>query len=562
MGYAWIGLLILLLGFSARSAYRRTLPTEEFPHSCDPFGYLIMAKDIRRSAADLKLPNFGIQSMQTRLLIDLMQSKELPPREWNNVVAPHAHHYFPKADRVGVQYPPGTAMALSIFPEGRAVYGLNLVVVSFIAVTALAALLFALVTRSYASAGLIFLAAFVAFEILGRLGSLSFSINVVMVPMLLSCLLSIVALWLRNVRNMPRLAMAAAFGVGICLGFAILVRVVSVFSVPAFLILLWPRQWRRGFTGLPAVMCLAVLLSGFVPLFISQKMTGGSWYESTYAPSVQPNLPTREILRNNFHYYFGNEYQSQDNWSLLYVALGFVGWAAYLFLVTGSLKANKFDLGVPQLALAAAVAWLLPTAFFLTQSLVGLHYLMAQTFTLLMLIAMGTLAVEALSQKHFPRDSTRKLLLASAAFMLAALPAAACFKRMRQDPTMPPVQLKAVAHTPVVLPAELQDDRAWIWADLLTGTLWYYDQKPAFRIRFGNPSVREMVYRYVQTRGDRQYIILDSEFIDEMMKEITKMGGTFEPRGYVDGQPYFLIHWPQDGPHQVTSSNQSPTTTG
>src|SRR6478672_8219893 len=102
IGYVWTCALILLIVFSARTAYRQTLPTEEYPHSCDPFGYLIMAKDIRRSATTLKLPTFGIQSMQTRLLIDLMQSENLPRTEWNNVVAPHAHHYFPKADRVGV----------------------------------------------------------------------------------------------------------------------------------------------------------------------------------------------------------------------------------------------------------------------------------------------------------------------------------------------------------------------------------------------------------------------------------------------------------------------------
>src|SRR5712692_9874691 len=151
VGYLWIGLLVFVVILSTRTAYRQTLSTEEYPHSCDPFGYLIMAKDIRRSVATLKLPTFGIESMQTRSLIDLMQSKNLPRSSWNNLVAPHAHHYFPKADRVGVQYPPGTAMALAMFPESHAVFGLNLVVVTLLAVTAILALVLALVTRAYAS---------------------------------------------------------------------------------------------------------------------------------------------------------------------------------------------------------------------------------------------------------------------------------------------------------------------------------------------------------------------------------------------------------------------------
>src|SRR6266849_4210812 len=100
---------------------------------------------------------------------------------------------------------------------------------------------------------------------------------------------------------MNRLAFAAAIGVGMCLGFAILVRVVSVFFVPGFLVLLWPRQWRRAITGFPAAVCLAVLLSGFVPLFVHQQLTGGSWNESTYSPSVPSPARSTDNLRMTVH---------------------------------------------------------------------------------------------------------------------------------------------------------------------------------------------------------------------------------------------------------------------
>src|SRR5258705_10469452 len=107
-GYLWISFLVFVVLISARTAYRQTLRTEEYPHSCDPFGYLEMAKEIRESAPRFEFPTFKVESSQTRSLINLMQSKNLQTSVWNNLVAPHAYHYFPKAGHVGVQYPPGT----------------------------------------------------------------------------------------------------------------------------------------------------------------------------------------------------------------------------------------------------------------------------------------------------------------------------------------------------------------------------------------------------------------------------------------------------------------------
>jgi hypothetical protein len=95
-----------------------------------------------------------------------------------------------------------------------------------------------------------------------------------------------------------------------------------------------------------------------------------------------------------------------------------------------------------------------------------------------------------------------------------------------------------------VLPSELVDDKAWIWADLLTGSLWYYANKPAFKIQFTNQQTRAMIFRFVHERADRQYLLQDSEQMKVYMQEITNLGGRLEPRGKVDGQPYYLVVWP------------------
>src|SRR2546430_17187483 len=84
-----------------------------------------MARQVRQAVANLDLPQFHLESSQTRLLIDLMQSRKVPLGLWEEMVAPHAHHYFPQAGGVGVEYPPGTGFMLGVFPEGQAVDCLN-----------------------------------------------------------------------------------------------------------------------------------------------------------------------------------------------------------------------------------------------------------------------------------------------------------------------------------------------------------------------------------------------------------------------------------------------------
>jgi hypothetical protein len=175
--------------------------------------------------------------------------------------------------------------------------------------------------------------------------------------------------------------------------------------------------------------------------------------------------------------------------------------------------------------------------------------MMAQNFGVLTLVGFGTLAIESSAvHRKFSGLHSKRLVVSYIALILTFLPPVECFTRSLKQRVMTPTPSGPVTHQPVVLPPDLADAHAWIWADLLTGTLWYYDRKAAFRVRFSNPEIRAMVYRYVQARGEPQYIIRDSEFIDEMMAEITRMGGTFEPRGRVDGQPYYLVHWPEEGP--------------
>jgi len=539
--YVWLAINLGVILLSAQSAYRKSLNTEEFAYACDSFGYLRMAEEIRESVRARKLPEFRLESNQTRLLIEFMKSKNVPVPKWEEMVAPHAHHYFPVSDHVGVQYPPGTGLTLAAFPEGTAVYRLNQFTIVLFVFVALAAIAFAAWKRAWISVGLVALAMYVVFDILGRIGALSFSINASMAPLLITSLLVLLAAKLQTKHY--RLAWSAALVAGLLLGFCTMIRLPAVLLTPALVVLLWPRTWRIRFSSLPVVFCAAIIVIGLVPIMINQQHVAGAWYLSTYA-SVDAAAPTLAGVRDNLPYFFSFDGPAaQDNWALIVALIGFAGFA----LVQRRDERTDRLLTWKRLGLAALTAWLLSMAFFLTHVITGAHYMISAIVVALFLLAFGALTIECVQNgantlAHEPRIIVLLVLLAALFPAVAAFRGALTTRSQIKAPSSP------LAHPRIVLPPELADEKAWVWADLLTGSLWYYDHKAAFKIQFTDPPTREMLYKFVFDRGEQQYLIQDSEQMRVYMSEIVKLGGTLEQRGKVDGQLYFLVHWPKEGP--------------
>ena len=192
--YLWIALLAFSFYIAARTSYRRSLSTEEFAYACDSFGYLRMAKELRHAYEHGTWPKFELESPQTRLLINFMLQNNVAVTRWDEAVAPHAHHYAPQSGYVVAQYPPGTGLVLAMFPQGEAVYRLNRLVVWVFIVSGFAALAIAAAKRAWGSIGLVVLALSLGLLVMARLGALSFSINAVLVPIVLTTLFSLLAL--------------------------------------------------------------------------------------------------------------------------------------------------------------------------------------------------------------------------------------------------------------------------------------------------------------------------------------------------------------------------------
>ena len=548
--YLWIAALGFSFYISLRTSYRQSLGTEEFAYACDSFGYLRMAKQIRHAYARGVMPEFTLESPQTRLLIDFMKEKQIALPLWDEVVAPHAHHYMPQSGYVGVQYPPGTGLILAMFPQGQAVYRLNRIVVFVFLVICVVTFIIAAWYRAWASIGLVALALNLGLMVLARLGALTFSMNAVLVPVLFLCLLSLLALRLQAAgRN--RLALLSALLAGICLGIATLIRLPSFLLAPGIVILLWPGFRKFRVMSLPVALAVGATVVGVIPVVINQHFVAGAWYLSTYA-RVDTATPTLANLHDNLPYFLGSGPATLDNWALL---SGFVGSAGFLMIYLRRSSLNHLGLTWKRFLLAVAVLWVVSICYFLTKKVTGPHYMISPIFATLILIGFGALEIEITTEKV--RCFDRRQALSWMALLLVLWPGVATIKNVWTNRFLSPAPKRASTHPPILLPAELVDDKAWVWADLLTGSLWYYANKPAFKIQFTDEEVRAMIFKFVYDRGERQYLIQDSEQMKVYVKEIEQLGGKLEPRGKVDGQPYYLIDWPNGVPSPLFSHKKA-----
>jgi hypothetical protein len=190
--------------------------------------------------------------------------------------------------------------------------------------------------------------------------------------------------------------------------------------------------------------------------------------------------------------------------------------------------------------------WLAPTIYFLTHEVTGHHYPIPTIFATSLLLSLGAVALErsgtGVSPVNFPQ---RHRWARWPALVLALLPVVGSLWLIQT-----PIVLSNEETTAHVfrVPPELTDQRAWIWSDELSGSFWYYAQKPAHKVIFSNPDTRALVYKFVNDRQEPQYFIDDGPDMTKMKEEMINLGAQFERRGIVDGQTYYLVRWPAEGP--------------
>lgn len=539
----WFCALAVALLIAALTADRHTRAVQENPSFCDPFGYLQMAQHIRQSATTNKAPQFTLENSHSRLLIERMQLHQIPVPVWDEMVAPLACHYFPRADHVALQYAPGAGLMLSMFPEGKALHGLNRFVILVFLIVGLVLVVIAAIARLPATAGLVVLALNVGLEVLSQLGNASFSINTLLAPLLLSFVL-MAAVWRLPPGRSIYPGWLLMLGSGLCFGFAVLARMPVILLTPGILLVLWPTRLRWWYRSAVVPFAIGVAVAGIIPLMVHQSRVAGAWYLPTYTHE-NTTPPTFSSVLPNLSFYFGPGKASSQNWVVLVVVVGCLG----IWLLSRRRPENEGASGfvrpVSWRRFIAAVALMLflSTVYFLTHTARVYYYPFPALFGALLVIALGAYGFE--KQLSFDSSNTnwRARLKILVALLLALTPGIAVLAETRANYI--PATTEA-APKQFSLPAELADEAAWVWACELGGTLWYYARKPAHKLTSTNRETREIVYKFVVERGERQYLIVDDDGMKAVGDEIVQMGGTLEPRGEIDGYPYFLIHWPAD----------------
>jgi len=540
LGYCWLCVLAVALVISAVSTDRKARQVEEYPYGSDPFCYLSIAQEIRHAGAARSFPKFTIEHPHTRMLVDHLRAKPWPIKWWYEMISPLAYHYFPISNQVGVKCPPGAGLLLAAFPEGRALHGLDRLVIGLFVATGILVLILAAIKKAWLSGGFVLLALQLGFEILLRIENASFSVNAMFAPMLLSGLCLTAALILRTRGLKSRWPVwALQFGGGLCFGFAILVRIPIAFLTPGLVILLWPGSLRCWYKSTLLAFFLGVFV-GALPLLVFQSQVTGAWFVPTYG-AEDNSPPTIAAIRQNLSFYFGEGKPSEYNWALWTMVAGCASLGAYL----GLRRRRAGLLRWWRVIGGALLMWGLPMFYFLTHEITGHYYPLPSLFGTVLLLALSAFVIEGFDSSKPEQISGGRRILAIACFLLALLPGVALIERTWFN-YRPPTD--EVMPRSFVLPSELADEKAWVWADIVTGPLWYYARKPAHKINFSGPDGRIALYQFVLGRGEPQYIIEDGIDMLRVKDEMVQFGAALERRGEVDGYPYFLIHWPATGP--------------
>ncbi len=544
LSLSWLVLLCVSILLSAWNSYQRTLKVSEYPAGCDAFGYLQMAKETRGAVRTREMPHFLLESPQSRLLIDSLKSNNVPVSNWDEMVAPLAARYFPTADHIGIQYPPGTGFLLSLFPEKRSVHALNRIVFTLIVAFGVFALALAGINRASVVAGFFALTCYLGFEILGEIGNMSFSVNAVLAPLLLALAFLFISYRLKADEK-RRSAWAVALCAGLLLGLATLIRMPVILLVPGCLVLVWPRGWIPRLKDAVTAFSLGVFCSGIVPLLIHQHRIAGAWYLPTYSSgdTSSPSLGIK-LLESNWAFYFAKGPGSRHSWELYILTIGLVG----LIILRSAFNGTRSGLSWRRVAFAACILWAVPTAFFMTHITPVAYYPVPATFGTALLVAFTAFTIEGSSDEARSQASAAKLGGHRWIFLaLALLPGLVVVGRVWSSPSIAPKVAEAT-YADLTVPAELADQRAWIWSEGLSGTLWYYAEKPAYKVGWADAKTRYLVFRFAFERGEPQYIIRDRTDIEPLLAEVSQLGGVLETRGVVDGYPYYFIRWPAAGP--------------
>lgn len=433
--------------------------------------------------------------------------------------APPCHRLIQATGKIAIQYPPGTGLLLSPFPDGQQSRWLYIAAATAMLLLVGAALL---TSRSAIMLGTIAALGCAMVYFMVNPTRSSYSLAPTM-PLCVALGFLTVRLFLAKQRS-TRLALAA--GAGLLLGIAGTIRISSVFlaagyfAVFAMLVLHERSREALGRIGLFGT----AFLVGVAPVLAANAINAGHVLATPYGPAdtMAPEVSLKTV-GGQFVFYL-----SHGQGLLLMLAV-----AALLVLM---LAARRLPLHRAQ-AVAGIVALnlLVNMAYYLTHPVVTKYYT----------IPLSVLSVWTVVFLFHAHDRARPLAAfgdlfawAGARRLRAALAALLGFSVVAILATVPG---RIDRHpTPAIVTFPI-DPRAVVWTEF-TGSVFpiAVDRYAASGLAGSAPNVQDRLMAAIMKDGRTQYIVLDSPDAEAVLLRARKLGKV-EPAGEAFGRRVFRL---------------------
>jgi hypothetical protein len=466
----WAVIILAALVTMRVAAWRYYGDQAILPEGCDSFGYAMQAEAIRQGR------EFGDHTLRPFLapLAEHLSSVSANPNDWIWPIAPHAYRYDPETCRLVNQYPPGTSLALALFPkEIRSLVFPALVSASLLCLLPLlrrddGALLAA------RAGGLLFLVACgFLFEPFAREYRALNSVA--------PCFALLVAAgWFLPVRPVLAAGLLSA---------SILIRIPNAWLLPvAALPALFPEWFaEKPLPGLRPVVrrsvnvALAAFFSGILWLLLFQYLAMGGPFRTTY-PYYDQNFAAPGRMLENLRFYFSP-------------GAGWMWVHAAILVLAGIVFRRR---GTRRWFLFIALLFLWNYGFYLVHFVQVTYYPFASSILAAGLVLRG--------MENLPRRVLQAS--AAAAVLLVGIALQGAWRPVPEDPAGP-VREKIALWREALAGADA------VWGEYRCGTVEYAAGIPGMRILWGSREVRAEAVRWLYSHGFRQAVLEDDLGMDQ-----------------------------------------------
>jgi hypothetical protein len=473
-----------------------------FAIGCDPFGYSRQAELFRENGLWRGLDT-RIKDADASTLISAAKSIDSNSANWYQAIAPHCHYYRASSDSVILQYPPGTGFLLSLFPPATSLDVLFPLIVASVTATIVIAVAGSQATLlNYLLGGIVLVPLVFVEAAPEAAGNPSVPATIAFIPMM--------ALFAREMDSHGRLRRhLIAFLIGVCAGLLFAIRspnIVLSFSLfVCILINFWPHRTSAShFLYSMFWFIIAFFTFGALPVLSANFINTGNALTTTYSEidAAPPDLRL-DVIFNNLKFYLTSGYA-------LPVVVSAALVLVFRVVTIGKLRPAGGRYG---LSIGGGGAFALTLAYFCTHDIRQPYYVYPAAALSLCLVCF-----ELMGSRPADVADRRKLTggVAKAATLSMALVGVALVAGFRLSSIEPKT-------TETTIPDELKSNKSIVWADISSGTIYYYQHKYAAKLNFSKECTREMLVRAVFDRGLNQYFVVDSEDMKEVVGDISKL---------------------------------------